>query len=132
ENSGPPDPLPRDALRSPTVQRFLEHFYATAGEQRRVDVLRQLSQCLTATGAILEGSERVRAADVDHLDEICSIVMHDPPNDPNLAIRFVLLKLRTTYTETLSARHRGAVPLRRVPSPANGPTRLNSVMAARA
>lgn len=46
----------------------------------------------------------VRAVDADHLAWACSEVLAEPPKKRDVAIQWVLLKLRDTYAETLAAR----------------------------
>ena len=84
---------PSDVRVSDTVSGFLDQFYA-ADPNRRTAVARQLEQSLNSEGARLSRGVRVKAKDRAHLARCCSAVIADPPDDPNVAIVWVLKKLQ--------------------------------------
>ncbi len=108
-NSDSDSPLPESATA------FLHAFYRRAAPERQADVHRQLLALLTPNGATFEGSI-VRAADAAHLAWACDQTIRLGPQDPDKAIVFVLKKLRDTYLETLSARHKAEEQTVCVPS----------------
>lgn len=104
----PPAPPPPSALASatlplrerPGVAAFLRACYDTGPPAR---VLAELDETLTASGAKLEGKERVRAYDVAHLEACCRAVAEKPPRNRAIGMHFVLLKLRDTWLEAKAA-----------------------------
>lgn len=114
-----------EVSRSAVVKDFLTRFYADASDDRRVDVMDQLRDAVTASGAKLEGKTHVRAVDLEHLEDSCTAVIHSPPRAPGVAIRFVLLRLQSTFTETHSARNKRAEP----PRQRSAPTPIGDVVA---
>lgn len=84
---------PSDVRVSDTVSGFLDRFYA-ADANRRTAVARQLEQSLSSEGARLSRGVRVKAKDPAHLERCCAAVIADPPDDPNVAIVWVLKKLQ--------------------------------------
>lgn len=59
----------------------------------------QLHGSLTPAGARLVKGDYVRAASVAHLEWACKAVLESPPDKPEQLARWVLLKLRDTFTE---------------------------------
>lgn len=84
---------PRALETSDARIRFLDRFYPTAGD-RRVAVARQLEQSLNGDGARLTRGVRVKAKDRGHLERCCAAVIGDPPDNPDVAIVWVLRKLQ--------------------------------------
>lgn len=87
------------------AQALLRKFYGGNAE-KAADAARQLLGAL-GSGAKLDRESVVRAYDHEHLRWACRMVLAEPPNKPELAARFVLLKLRDTYLE-VKARHEKA------------------------
>jgi hypothetical protein len=118
---------PSQALKSPSIARFVAKFYPELGDRRR-EVVRQLDGVLSDVGTLFEGS-RVYAVDVEHLDATCAAVLHDDVRKPDAAIVIVLKKLRDSRLEVKSARDKA---LERVigPKPTNaaGPVRIAAVL----
>jgi len=118
-------PLPSHA------RKLLRSCYGSAPEQRQADVQRQLAATL-GKGAVFEKDQRVKAVDVDHLDDACRRVLADPPRKPDAAIRFVLIKLRDSFGETRAAREKADHPAEppRHRTANSGPMRLGEAMRA--
>lgn len=74
--------------------------------ERQRAVGKQLRETL-AGGVKYEGAP-VRAVDEAHLAWACGAVLDEPPKKRDIAIQWVLLKLRDTYTERLAAQERAA------------------------
>jgi len=116
-------PLPHQA------KKLLRTCYGTAPERRQADVHRQLLESL-GKGALFEKGERVKAVDVDHLDDTCRRVLADPPRKSDAAIRLVLIKLRDTFGEVRAAREKTQHPAEppRQRSTSSGPVRIGDAM----
>lgn len=106
----PPAPPADQQVQTPQGQvtfpkegaQLIRHFYG-GNPARAADAGKQLLAALGA-GAKLEKGVFVRAHDTEHLRWACKAVLADPPDKPELAARFVLLKLRDTFLE-VKARH---------------------------
>jgi hypothetical protein len=81
--------LPDDAIR----------LIARVPERKLDDAERQLRDTLTAQGARLAKGDYVRAYSPAHLAHCCRQVLDSPPDKPEQLARWVLLKLRDTFTE---------------------------------
>ncbi len=105
-------PAPLAALPD-AARELLSRFYAH-DDARRGDVAQQLLATLEKRGAKIRAGVRVRARDAEHLADVCRAVAEEPPDDGDLAIYFVLLKLQDpigipagrTVTEHASAEAR--------------------------
>jgi len=126
-----------DDHNSPTqrgIRDFLGHFYAAAPIRRKYDVAGQLNAVLTSVGCPFEG-ERVRAVDGRHLREVMleTIAEQAKPKtklrDRDKAIVVVLLKLRKTFTETQSARHKEPPRSRPIDAESRKPVPISDVLA---
>lgn len=73
--------------------RFLDRFYPDAGD-RRTAVARQLKATLNSEGARLSRGVRVTAKNLKHLERCCAAVIADPPDNPDVAVVWVLKKLQ--------------------------------------
>ena len=118
---------PSAALKSETVRQFMQRFYPTMGE-RRADVLRQLDLTLTDIGSFA-GTSRARAADLDHLADVCRSVMDVPPRLPDRAIVFVLKKLTDSFFEVRSERLKASELQRVTPTGSGAPVEICALIA---
>lgn len=113
------------------IRDFVGYFYSAAKHERKQDVRRQLLASLTESGVPFTArdsgeSSRVRAVDALHLKTLMLELIAEQANPKKrlakrgAAIYMLLLRLRETYTETDSARHKD--PARRRPEPHEGVT----------
>ena len=94
------------------IAEFIGEFYAAASPERKADVRAQLQSLFTRAGCEY-GSDRVFAADVAHVRRCMMAVRNKPPTNPDVAIVFLLIKLRESYTEAMSAIAKAAEGVRR-------------------
>jgi hypothetical protein len=79
-------------------------------EAKRKDGERQLRATLTPQGALLGKGEYVRAWNADHLAHCCDLTLKSRPDDADLLVRWVLLKLRDSFLEWKSAAEKRLAP----------------------
>lgn len=97
-----PAELPADEHRPPTLPILGERALVLVHrmpDAKIQDGIEQLRNTLTAQGARLARGDYVRAASRAHLEWACSAVLDSPPDKPEQLARWVLLKLRDTFTE---------------------------------
>jgi hypothetical protein len=97
-DKGKSDPL---AGLPASAVRLLSLFYANATGRRKRDVLEQLRDTIDPArpGAKLDARTYVRARSVEELEQACAIVLHRPPRDLDLGVRFVLHQLTTLQAQ---------------------------------
>ena len=133
----PPLSLDKGNDNSPTargIRDFVGHFYTRASKRRRDDIRAQLLNTLAIGGTPLKG-ERIRAVDERHLRQVMLELIAeqgDPKRklrDRNAAIVIVLIRLRETYTEVHSARHKGPMRATSEFGPPTQPVRIGAAIA---
>lgn len=103
------NPLPEAAWRLLKICYDITPKRAGTLTTRQKQVLQDMRATLGEKGALLERGTYVRAFNAQHLGETCALVLGNGVNNPDAAIRLVLLELRKTFQERKAAAEKEAL-----------------------